>query len=171
MPWTLVKSSPEPLTVQPSNRMSPVQPMKCVASAMVLKNAPRPFVGHDVEADHRNVVRTDAEDAAAQRVVDRHLFDAGLPAVGDFDAVGDVASVEKDDDGSRGGLHGRAVVETHPVVPEVGDPGPEHVAAQRYVARLVEQFVRRGVVEVRIFGDDPLQAVFADEGRESPATT
>ena len=40
MPWTFVKSSPEPLTVQPSNRMSPVQPMKCVASAMVLKTRP-----------------------------------------------------------------------------------------------------------------------------------
>ena len=154
-----MKSSPEPLTVQPSNR----DEVRGVGDGA--ENAPRPFVGHDVEADHRNVVRTDAEDAAAQRVVDRHLFDAGLPAVGDFDAVGDVASVEKDDDGSRCGLHGRAVVETHPVVPEVGDPGPEHVAAQRYVARLVEQFVRRGVVEVRIFGDDPLQSVFADEGQ------
>lgn len=127
------------------------------------ENASRPLVGHDVEADHRNVVRTDAEDAAAQRVMDRHLLDAGLPAVDDFDTVGDVASVEKDDDGSRGGFHGRAVVETHPVVPQVGDPGPEHVAAQRYVACLVEQFVRRAVVEVRVFGDDPLQAVFAHE--------
>lgn len=167
MPWTFVKSSPEPLTVQPSNRMSPVQPMKCVASAMVLKTRPDRSVGHDVEADHRNVVRTDAEDAAAQRVMDRHLLDAGLPAVDDFDTVGDVASVEKDDDGSRGGFHGRAVVETHPVVPQVGDPGPEHVAAQRYVACLVEQFVRRAVVEVRVFGDDPLQAVFSPRKRES----
>lgn len=54
--------------------------------------------------------------------MDRHLLDAGLPAVGDLDAVGDVASVEKDDDGPRGGFHGRAVVETHPVVPQIGDP-------------------------------------------------
>lgn len=65
MPWTFVKSSPEPLTVQPSNRISPVQPMKCVASAMVLKTRPDRSSAHDVEADHRDVVRTDAEDAAA----------------------------------------------------------------------------------------------------------
>lgn len=31
------------------------------------------------------------------------------------------------------------------------------------VARLVEQFVRRAVVEVRVFGDDALQAVLPDE--------
>lgn len=91
-----------------------MQPIKCVASAMVLKTRPDRSSAHDVEADHRNVVRTDAEDAAAQRVVDRHLFDAGLLAVRDLDAVGDVASVEKDDDASRSRLHGRTVVETHP---------------------------------------------------------